>query len=133
MNITDMAGDQTVFEGYGDPHLHYEEYPEYQGAQSAGCKWNAENQSPYDQYVPEAPLYPQRCHVEYCHPGTWQGTDKDQLPSLPIMSIEGEAEAPVQGMGFLPFNNLPTVGMVILVIALLYFFRKRLNRLNIFK
>ena len=110
-------------EHYGDPHLHYEDIPEYQGTHSGSCKWNAQGQSPYDLYQSEKPLYPQRCHVEYCHPGTWQGSEGGAVPEF-----TGELEAPASKglMDYLPFN-LQTGGIVLLIIVLLYFFRKKIK------
>ena len=61
----------SVRENYGDIHLHYKKYPdsELQGHQD--CPWNAEGRMPYEAL--QLPVEPEKCHVEFCHPGTWQG------------------------------------------------------------
>jgi hypothetical protein len=61
-------------ENYGDIHLHQSDYPNDPTAFEGTCRYNALNYQPYDEYVapqPEKPLGMNRCHVEYCHPGSW--------------------------------------------------------------
>ena len=61
-------------EDYGDIHLHSSEYPDFPSAYEGKCRYNALNHNLYDKYTPqpEMPLGMNRCHVEYCHPGSWQ-------------------------------------------------------------
>jgi uncharacterized membrane protein len=124
-------------EHYGDPHLHYEGYPEYTGYKSAGCKWNANAQAPYDVYVPETPLYPQKCHVEYCHPGTWQMSAQGPPPVMVSAAAAPAPESkPMMMMPMMPSMNtsLSTtsmmygIGGVALAFLVLFLLRKRLMK-----
>jgi len=60
-------------ENYGDIHLHQSDYPNDPTDFEGTCRYNALNYQPYDKYTPqpELPLGMNRCHVEYCHPGSW--------------------------------------------------------------
>lgn len=60
-------------ENYGDIHLHQSDYPNDPTNFEGKCRYSALNHQPYDKYTPqpESPLGINRCHVEYCHPGSW--------------------------------------------------------------
>jgi hypothetical protein len=80
-------------EGYGDVHLHYDGYPADVDTSSNSCKWSPSGKAPYQPFVPETPMYPQQCHVEYCHPGSWQGKcgGQQQPIDMPVMLPQEEA------------------------------------------
>jgi len=106
-------------EHYGDPHLHYEGYPEYSGYKDNACKWKASNQAPYDNYIPETPLYPNRCHVEYCHPGTWQMDAPMPMAQMAQMPL-AMADTPVKSSTM----HYAIIGAVVALIVL-FVLRKR--------
>jgi hypothetical protein len=125
------AQESDAMEMYGDVHLHYDGYPEYNGYKSGSCKWNANAQAPYDVYVPDAPLYPNKCHVEYCHPGTWQLSEQAPLvapaaalPAVPVVA------APQQSvMGVLSSKTMMYgIAGVVAALLVIYMLRKRLLR-----
>ena len=62
-------------EQYGDIHLHQSDYPDYPGTYTydGKCKYNALDHELYDKIGSGTPLGMKSCHVEYCHPGSWQG------------------------------------------------------------
>lgn len=112
--------DNHLVENYGDTHLHYDGYPDYNGFYSNQCKWDGNSYTPGSLYIPDEPLYPQRCHTEYCHPGTWQGTDGSKcgktVPThiYPATGAEGF-------IGGFQFDTLP--GLLI-TIALIWYLMK---------
>jgi hypothetical protein len=114
-------------EGYGDPHLHYEGIKEHD-THSPVCKWNANNVKFYQNYVPESPLYPNRCHVEYCHPGSWQGTDIAQCNCGKIPQVVQLPQQPEVTPQLFNSQTLMYTGAGILVgLLLLFLLRKKLR------
>jgi hypothetical protein len=61
-------------EQYGDVHLHQSDYPDFPGTYEyeGKCRYNALDHDLYDKADAGIPLGLNRCHVEYCHPGSWQ-------------------------------------------------------------
>lgn len=62
-------------EGYGDIHLHQSDYADFPGQYTyeGKCRYNALDHKLYDNYIPTSIPGMDKCHVEYCHPGSWQG------------------------------------------------------------
>jgi hypothetical protein len=124
-------------EGYGDPHLHYNSHPN-DIINTNSCKWSPQGKAPYEQYVSETPMYPQQCHVEYCHPGSWQG--KGGAAEAPQIQMQMEASAPQMAeetgilaslISFLK-NNMLYAGIgVALAFFVYYFILKR--KVQLFK
>ena len=119
-------------EEYGDIHLHYDGYPSDFTTKSPVCKWTPFGKAPYDPYTPEVPLYDRRCHVEYCHPGTWQGDCDCKKTTTNIVVPAAMTMAPAQPISFLDeiqafLNNLFKmdtlyyVGALVLVIAFVFY------------
>ena len=67
-----MSNENNVIEKYGTPYLHYDETGDYTGSCTENCPWNAMGRTPYQPMENPEQL---PCHVEYCHPGTWYGTN----------------------------------------------------------
>ena len=63
-------------EHYGDTHLHHTSYPDFPGQYEyeGTCRFDSGKQEQWDKYD-KAPTPPgmDQCHVEVCHPGSWQG------------------------------------------------------------
>lgn len=119
--------DRGLVENYGDTHLHYDGYPDYNGFYSGHCKWDGSSYTPGSLHVPDEPLYPQRCPTEYCHPGTWQGTDGGScgaaaipthvLPPTGLNELQ-EGFGGIEGLGGAEWNGIPGI---LIVIAIFWF------------
>ena len=61
-------------EQYGDIHLHQSEYPDFPGTYTydGKCRYSSYDHKLYDNVENGIPLGMNKCHVEYCHPGSWQ-------------------------------------------------------------
>ena len=120
-----MCDHSNTIENYGDVHLHYDAYPDYDGTHSGQCKWDGSTYSPGSLHISEEPLYPQRCPTEYCHPGTWQGTNRCQCGGVKV-SAEVPPSLPVS-MPSVPYGGfLMKVGGFLLAVFVIYMLKKRL-------
>ena len=70
-------------ENYGDIHLHHSDYPDFPGTYSyeGQCRYSPFNQDKFDKYE-GSNLGVEKCHVEYCHPGSWQGKQESQCDGV---------------------------------------------------
>jgi hypothetical protein len=66
-------------EHYGDVHLHHSLYPDYPGVYGQEeCRFNSSEQDHYDKMPGQECEGAGQCHVEYCHPGSWQGKQEGE-------------------------------------------------------
>lgn len=72
-------------EHYGDVHLHHTSYPDFPGQYEyeGTCRYDSGKQDQYDKYD-KAPTPPgmDQCHVEHCHPGSWQGVQESSCDGV---------------------------------------------------
>jgi hypothetical protein len=66
-------------EHYGDVHLHHSLYSDYPGVYGQEeCRFNSSDQDHYDKMPSQECEGAGQCHVEYCHPGSWQGKQEGE-------------------------------------------------------
>lgn len=73
-------------ENYGDIHLHHSDYPDYPGTYTydGKCRYSPYDHDKFDKYETPSPCGAgvDSCHVEYCHPGSWQGKQEPQCDGM---------------------------------------------------